>query len=76
MALSATRYCRLANFYWGRSRLARHALPSMQESEAAHYKDAERIEGTLEVRKPLGSAGTSDARCLRLSWPAALGGQD
>jgi hypothetical protein len=29
----------------------------MQESEAAHYKDAERIEGTLDVRKPLGSAG-------------------
>jgi hypothetical protein len=29
-------------------------LPSMQEREAAHYKDAERIEGAMEVRKPRG----------------------
>ena len=30
----------------------------MQESDAAHYKDAEKIEGTLEIRTPTGS--TSD----------------
>jgi hypothetical protein len=27
----------------------------MSESEAAHYKDAERIGGTLEIRKSPGS---------------------
>ena len=33
----------------------------MSEQEAAHYKDAERIEGTLEIRKPMGSTGDRGA---------------
>ena len=35
----------------------------MSEADAAHYKDAEKIEGTLEIRTPIGS--TSDWQKLR-----------
>lgn len=41
----------------------------MQESDAAYYKDAERIEGTLEIRKPSRSptSPVTGARALPLA---------
>jgi len=38
----------------------RHSTWRMTEAEAVHYEDAVKVEGSLEVRRPLGN--TSDLK--------------
>jgi len=44
--------------YTDEFRKRRRSTWRMTEEQAAHYKDAVKVEGSLEVRQPLGNTGS------------------